>query len=1048
MHKTLSFSLVLLIATLFGAPPPASAQPTPLGEDFQVNTYTTGFQTDTSIAQDGSGNFVVVWESEGSAGTDTSEDAVLGQRYSSDGTPISGEFQVNSATADGQEDPAVAMNTSGTFVVVWESRNQPDDELGGVRAQLFASDGSSVGSEIVVNTYTTSTQDIPEVAIDEDGSFIVVWKSEGSLGSDNSSNSIQAQRFASDGSFVAGEFQVNTYTTNTQFSPDVAYRPDGGFVIAWGSSGSSGDDSDSLSIQAQRFDSAGSMVGTELQVNSYTTSFQRDPKLGVHDDGSFIVIWSSFASPGDDSDNRSILGRRFDSSGAPIGNDFQINTYTTASQTTADVAVLDSGEFMVAWRTYGDLVDDGPSTQAAFFDSSGSQVGAQFIVNSYTTGIQYSPSISSDGKRRFVVTWGSDTSTGSDQDLSSIQARRFEFVGVEGQIFLDADFDGIRGEGETGVENVTVNLYDADDGSLLESTLTDADGAYLFQNRDGEYFVEVEAPLEYTFTFQDRGSDDALDSDVDPATGRTANFFSAQTSVFDAGLTNGIGDRVWLDTDGDGFQAGSESGASGIDVQLFDSEHNEVASDTTDADGLYSFADLSADTYYLRFTAPAGFAFTARDQGGDDATDSDVSAGGESSLFIFEDGDLRLDFDAGLEVDGDHDGVADRVDNCPSDANADQSDQDGDGIGDLCDTSSIGDRIWLDDNLNGIQDGSELGFEGVTVELFTSVGVSQGTTTSADDGSFSFTGMPGGDYYLAFTEPAGFCFTAKDQGSDEATDSDVDPVTFTTEVFTLVEGDDDSSRDAGLVPDASIGNRVWLDDGDGLQAGGEAGVEHVTVNLYNSSDTLIHSTTTDATGAYAFSPGPGDYYLEFLLPTNNAFAPRDQGTDDSLDSDVFASTGTTAIFTLAPGQVDAGRDAGLEPAVIGNQIWLDANADGRRQPQEVGLAGVTVRLLDETDTEIAETTTDAGGLYRFLGAATGTYRIEVLLPIDGVFSPQNVGTDDLIDSDVNPSTGRTELFQYIAGSASRSWDAGLRILPFFQDDFESGDLSAWSTVTP
>ncbi|MEO1369200.1 MAG: SdrD B-like domain-containing protein, partial [Acidobacteriota bacterium] len=356
---------------------------------------------------------------------------------------------------------------------------------------------------------------------------------------------------------------------------------------------------------------------------------------------------------------------------------------------------------------------------------------------------------------------------------------------------------------------------------------------------------------------------------------------------------------------------------------------------------------------------------------------------------------------------------------------------------------------WLDANLNGVQDGGESGFAGVVVELFDASGLSLGTTTTDAGGAFAFADLGAGDYYLGFSEPAGFCFTARDQGTDDGADSDVDPESLTTALFGLAPGQDDTSRDAGLVPDASIGNRVWLDDGDGIQAGNEPGLADVAVNLYDAGAVLVASTTTDASGGYAFSPGPGDYYLEVLLPAETAFAPRDQGADDTLDSDVFITTGTTAIFTLAPGAVDATRDAGLEPTVIGNRVWHDRNADGLQQPDEAGRAGVEVHLLSDAGLEVASTTTDGEGVYHFLGIPSGTYRIEVIAPTGGVFStPDAGGSDaDLVDSDVDPSTGQSVLFEYIAGTANQRWDAGLHFPPLFADGFESGDFSAWTRVS-
>ena len=286
-------------------------------------------------------------------------------------------------------------------------------------------------------------------------------------------------------------------------------------------------------------------------------------------------------------------------------------------------------------------------------------------------------------------------------------------------------------------------------------------------------------------------------------------------------------------------------------------------------------------------------------------------------------------------------------------------------------------------------------------------------------------------------------------GFDDGVDSDGDGVADGCDICVgddaVGDGDGDGLCDDS---DASVGNRVWLDDGDGIQSGGESGIENVTVHLYDDASMLLDSTTTDGDGLYAFSPGPGSYYLEFVLPVDMAYAPRDQGNDDGLDSDVFAGNGTTAGFTLAPGQLDTSRDAGFEPAVIGNLVWLNHNGDGRKQPAEPGVETVTVRLLDAADTEIATTTTSADGLYQFLGIATGTYRIEIVPPSGSVFSTQNVGSDELIDSDVDPSTGRTDLFSYTTGTASRGWDAGVQFLPIFIDGFETGDLSAWSEALP
>ena len=84
-----------------------------------------------------------------------------------------------------------------------------------------------------------------------------------------------------------------------------------------------------------------------------------------------------------------------------------------------------------------------------------------------------------------------------------------------------------------------------------------------------------------------------------------------------------------------------------------------------------------------------------------------------------------------------------------------------------------------------------------------------------------------------------------------------------------------------------------------------------------------------------------------------------------------------------------------------------------------------MRLLDNAGIEVASAVTDADGLYGFLGIASGDYRIEVTLPVGAVFSSQDIGGDDFFDSDVDPVTGRTALFSYTNGTASRANDAGV-----------------------
>ena len=160
----------------------------------------------------------------------------------------------------------------------------------GVFGQRFSSDGGAAGTEFQVNTYTPSDQTEPAVAMTAAGSFVVAWTSSGQ---DGTKFGVFGQRFSSDGNAAGTEFQVNSYTTGEQLNPAVTTAADGAFAIAWTDVQRGGTE-----VAARQFDSAGAFLGTEFQVNSYTTGDQEHPAVGVADDGQrLVVVWDSRAVP-------------------------------------------------------------------------------------------------------------------------------------------------------------------------------------------------------------------------------------------------------------------------------------------------------------------------------------------------------------------------------------------------------------------------------------------------------------------------------------------------------------------------------------------------------------------------------------------------------------------------------------------------------------------------------------------------------------------------------------------------------------------------------
>jgi hypothetical protein len=378
----------------------AFAQPAPTGSEFHVNTYTTSFQTrPVVVGTDVAGDFVVVWQSTGQDGSDL---GVFARRFRGDGTPRDAqEFQVNTYTTGKQYRVSAASDGEGGFVVAWESNGQ-DGSSGGAFARRFSSAGVPLDAqEFRVNTYTTGPQSYPAVAVRPGGDFMVVWQD--SL-LEGSGKGIFGRRYDRSGAPLDGqEFPINTYTTGNQDHPAVAVDASGDFVVVWVSNGQDGS---GLGVFGRRFDSSGAPLDAEeFQVNTYTTSSQYRPAIAAGGSGDFVVSWNSYLQDG------SILGvfaRRFDAMAAPLdAQDFQVNVQTVSHQRNPSVAADRSGDFVVTWE---DVFHDGfySGVFARRFDSTGVSPDPQdFLVNTFTTNSQYNATVASTGTGAFVVAWNS-----------------------------------------------------------------------------------------------------------------------------------------------------------------------------------------------------------------------------------------------------------------------------------------------------------------------------------------------------------------------------------------------------------------------------------------------------------------------------------------------------------------------------------------------------------------------------------------------------------------------------------------------------------------
>jgi len=325
-------------------------------------------QRPVDVAAIGVDDFMVVWETTFLGPPE--ETLVRGRRMSARAVLLTGPFDVVGGVLSYPRDPRVAALPSARVIVVWvdDSSSGTDDSGTSIQAGYFSIDGSPLGPPFQVNTTILGDQTMPDVASATDGRFVVTWESESSSGSDASGTSVQLRRFDADGLPIGSDEQVNTYANSDQRNPRVACPGDGSFVFVWDSEGSGGNDDSSLSIQGRIFGADGTPLGTDFQVNSYIDSTQDEPAVAAMADGSFEVVWSSDGSPGDDDSYRSVQGQAFDASGGMVGSQLQVNTTTYYSQWAPDIDMTPQGDLIVVWNSSANGLRGRILRQLAFAD--------------------------------------------------------------------------------------------------------------------------------------------------------------------------------------------------------------------------------------------------------------------------------------------------------------------------------------------------------------------------------------------------------------------------------------------------------------------------------------------------------------------------------------------------------------------------------------------------------------------------------------------------------------------------------------------------------
>ncbi len=595
-------------------------------------------------------------------------------------------------------------------------------------------------------------------------------------------------------------------------------------------------------------------------------------------------------------------------------------------------------------------------------------------------------------------------------------------------VWVDTDNSGILDPTETGAAGVTVELWPADETGEPSGTspvaiaTTDDDGYYLFTDLvPGEYVVVVPASnfdeeTDPLFGFSSSSAapptdpDDDVDLDddgVDPGVlgddvqslpimlyptlepSETDLGSEEHGSVgddpiadIDSNLTVdfgfyplSLGNQVFADTDNSGTMDPGEPGIADVLLHLVDAEGNVISSTTTDADGMYLFSGFPEGDYQVvvdesNFVDGAPLASTYSSTGNDE-----VDSGGNPTAPDPDETVLDSD-DNGQPSDGHNSAVwtesitlsvgTEPISGVESDLAP--------GFEDIFDANSdltvdlgfynatLTTVLWIDDNNDGVAGLDEEPLPGVIVNLLDEAGNVVATTTSNDDGTIVFEGLPEGTYRLEIVAENfapggaldGYVSTTGREGSDAGNDPDTPGEAVISDPFDLTACGCPTTNIFGGAADAvfgfitgtSVGDLVWSDtDGDGVQDPGEPGLANVTVNLLTPDGDIVTSTTTGTDGSYVFDAiPPGEYMLDFEQPSGYTGSPAGVGSDPSVDSDANPSTGRTPPFLVTASAPSTEIDAGFVPVAAPSTPSGPLAFSGSDSRSLLGLGAILVLL--------------------------------------------------------------------------------------------------------
>ncbi len=397
---------------------------------------------------------------------------------------------------------------------------------------------------------------------------------------------------------------------------------------------------------------------------------------------------------------------------------------------------------------------------------------------------------------------------------------------------------------------------------------------------------------------------------------------------FAEALPNSISGYVHADKDGDCVFDPDEKGIANVVMHLLDSQGNVIRTTKTDANGFYEFANLRP--------APTGSSKSSRP----DISNDDNHVGTAGGVLGPQDTVTHIVLTSGIH--GLH------YDYCE------------------VEPGGISGFVNVDLNVNCITDPGEPPIAGVVIRLLDAGGNTIATTTTDANGFYKFENLRPGTYGVFEEQPAGYLNGCNNVGTIGGT-LGVDTVTE----IVLPPGTTGEHYDFRELVPAQLSGRVHVNTTGDCADPTNPPLQGVTIELLNSSNVVIATAVTDAEGMYYFRDlRPGTYSVHEIQPQGYFNGATFVGT----------AGGVQGVDLVTSIVLPSGADGlhydfcEIPPAMLCGFVYVDLNNNGLREAGEMGIAGVTLRLLDANGNSTGiTTTTDATGEYCFIDLRPGTY---------------------------------------------------------------------------